>query len=74
MSNHKLVADAGDSSAIIDNIGAPNPFVLTASWSNGKLRIVVEQPQVGSCWPKHEFECPLVECADEDQGDSDEDE
>jgi hypothetical protein len=69
----KVVADNGDSSALIDSIGSPTPFVLTATWSKGKLRIVVEQPQAGAPWPKHEFECPLVECSDGDEGDEDED-
>jgi hypothetical protein len=72
MFNAKIVAEEGDWTAAIDNIGQPTPFLLTATWEKGKLRIVVEQPQVGPYWPKHEFECDLVECGgEEDEDDSD---
>jgi hypothetical protein len=65
---YKLVTEAPDAEAVIDNIGGPCPFVLTATWKDGKLRIVVEQPKAGNPWPLHEFDVPLVEVANEDDG------
>lgn len=63
----KVVADGGDASVLVDNIGAPTPFTVMLTWRDGKLRVVVEQPKAGNPWPMHEFECDLIECSDEDE-------
>ena len=62
--HQKQVYEDPEKEAVIDNIGS-FPFILKAEWKDGKLRIVVEQPDAGAPWPKHEFECLLLDCKQE---------